>query len=276
MNSRLKTVILCLIPPLLIGGCLSMGSQINSDTLPFGADSYSLSEHSAISNTGCRFDYRIYQPTRAGTATSIIIGHGFLRDQDNMAGLSRALAKRGVPVITLDFCNMQVWNGNHETNAQDMRDLAVRLGRGDNIIYAGFSAGALAAILAADDNTRAILALDLVDQNELALQAIKQRSVPLIGLSGPASGCNANNQSNPVFSARNDEQLEQLSIIPGASHCEFESPTNWLCDLLCGDDDTQHSDNMQRMNIIDKSIEAVTPFLSPPVEAQPTQLSRRF
>jgi len=100
--------------------------------------------------------------------------------------------------------------------------------------------------------------------------------VPLIGLSGPASGCNANNQSNPVFSARNDEQLEQLSIIPGASHCEFESPTNWLCDLLCGDDDTQHSDNMQRMNIIDKSIEAVTPFLSPPVEAQPTQLSRRF
>ena len=276
MNSRLKALILCLIPPLLMGGCLSMGSQIDSDSLQPEADSYTLSEHSAISKTGCSFDYRTYQPTRAKSATSIIIGHGFLRDQNNMAGLSRALAKRGIPVITLDFCNMQAWNGNHETNAQDMRNLAVQLGRGDNIIYAGFSAGALAAILAADDNTRAILALDLVDQNELALQAIKQRSVPLIGVSGPASECNANNQSNLVFSARNDERLEQLSIVPGASHCEFESPTNWLCDLLCGDDDTQHSDNMQRMNIIDKSIEAVTPFLSPPVVAQPTQLSKRF
>ena len=94
----------------------------------------------------------------------------FLRDQDNLVGLSRALANHGIQVVTLDFCNMRLWNGNHESNGLDMRALAQKLRMSDNIIYGGFSAGALAAVLAADDDTRAILALDLVDQNDLGLK----------------------------------------------------------------------------------------------------------
>ncbi len=253
----------------MAAGCLSMGTDIISAPPRAKLDNYTLHELSASSLAGCEFDYRVYQPTRATTTTSIIIGHGFLRNQDNMVGLSRALANRGIPAITLNFCNMRPWNGHHERNARDMRHLATLLGRAHDIIYAGFSAGALAAVLAADNNTRAIMALDLVDQNNLGLDAIKKLSVPLLGLSGPPSACNANNQSNAVFSSRNERRSGSPGIVPGASHCEFESPSNWLCAVACGDDDGKQTDMMQRSNIIEKSIDALLPFLSPPVTTQP-------
>ena len=265
MNRRFGSVIACLLPLLLAGGCLSLGAG-NTGALPRAEhDNYTLQESAARSPAGCQFDYRIYQPAQTTTSTTIVIGHGFLRDQDNMIGLSRALANRGIPAVTLDFCNMRPWNGHHQRNAQDMAHLANLLGRSDNIIYAGFSAGALAALLAADDSTRAILALDLVDQDNLGRDAIEQLTAPLIGLAGPPSACNANNQAEDIFSMRNDRQLESLSIVAGASHCEFESPSNWLCEVACGDDDSEQADTMQRSAIIKRSINAVLPFLAPHV-----------
>ena len=251
-----------------------MGAGTNSASPRAELDKYTLQDSTARSLAGCQFDYRIFQPAEATTSTSVIIGHGFLRNQDNMIGLSRALANRGIPAITLDFCNMRPWNGHHQRNALDMRHLAKLLGRSDNIIYAGFSAGALAAVLAADDNTRAILALDLVDQDNLGRNAIEQLPIPLIGLAGPPSACNANNQATDIYLLRTDTQLENLKIVSGASHCEFESPSNWLCETACGDDDSEQTDMMQRSNIIEQSIEAVLPFLAPPVtKEQPPAVS---
>ena len=249
------------LPPLaLLSACISLGGQ--SVAVPRAdIDSYVLIEESQRSVTGCTFDYRLYQPVNPQTQTSIMLGHGFLRDQDNLVGLSRALANHGIPVITLNFCNMRLWNGNHESNGLDMRALAQKLGLSDDIIYGGFSAGALAAVLAADVDTRAILALDLVDQNDLGLNAIGALRTPLIGISGPASSCNANGNGAALFTSRAQQSLSDLITIDGASHCEFESPSNWLCEIACGDEDNKQDDERERADIIETTIDSLSPYL---------------
>ena len=260
MTLWLKKLLVYLPSVTLLAGCLSLGGL--SVAVPRSdLDSYALIEESQRSVTGCTFDYRLYQPANPQTQTSIMLGHGFLRDQDNLVGLSRALANHGIPVVTLDFCNMRLWNGNHESNGLDMRALAQKLGLSDNIIYGGFSAGALAAVLAADDDTRAILALDLVDQNDLGLNAIRALPTPLIGVSGPASSCNANGNGAALFTSRAQRSLSDLITIDGASHCEFESPSNWLCEIACGDEDSERDDERERADIIEKTIDSLSPYL---------------
>ena len=33
------------------------------------------------------------------------------------------------------------------------------------------------------------------------------------------------------------QNLSLWASLPGASHCDFESPTDWMCRLACGDAD---------------------------------------
>lgn len=226
------------------------------------SDSYQLLEQSTTSASGCKYQYRIYQPTLPSTSTSVILGHGFLRDQDNMIGLSRAMANRGIRVVTLDFCNMRPWNGHHRRNAQDMRDLSRKLNLADDIVYAGFSAGALAAVLAADNDTRAIVALDLVDQAKLGQQAISKLKTPLIGLSGPPSSCNAYSSGKALFSERTNAAFSHLDKVAEATHCDFESPTNWLCEVACGNQDDVTTAQSRRKSIIEKTVNSLLPYLS--------------
>ena len=263
MTQLLKKLLVCVAPLTLLGGCLSLGDQ--SVAVPRDdIDSYALIEQSQRSATGCTFDYRLYQPANPRTQTSIMLGHGFLRDQNNLVGLSRALANQGIPVVTLNFCNMRLWNGNHESNGMDMRALAKKLGRSDDIIFGGFSAGALAAVLAANEDTRAIIALDLVDQNDLGLDAIRALEIPLIGLSGPASSCNANGNGAALFTSRAQQSLSNLTTLAGASHCEFESPSDWLCEIACGDEDNEQDDERERADIIQQTIDSLSPYLHNP------------
>jgi dienelactone hydrolase len=152
---------------------------------------------------------------------------------------------------------MRLWNGHHERNALDMRSLANELGVQDDIIYAGFSAGALAAVLAADNDTRAILALDPVDQEAMAVQAIRNLSTPLIGFSGPPSSCNANGNAEPLFTARSEQYLSRNTVLPAASHCSFESPSDWLCELVCEGGESLEDAHAQRETVIRQTVEAV-------------------
>lgn len=179
-----------------------------------------------------------------------------------MSGLSRALADQGIQVVTLDFCNMRLWNGHHQRNAYDMRSLATQLDIADDVVYAGFSAGALAAVMAADNGTRAILALDMVDQDDQGLEAIKSLSTPLIGLSGPSSSCNANNNAKAVFDTRKNDPQSRLVQLEGVSHCDFETPSDWLCELVCsGAKRVRAQVESDRKSIIIDSIEALLPYL---------------
>ncbi|MFK7858984.1 MAG: alpha/beta hydrolase [Granulosicoccus sp.] len=264
MHRIISRILICLPPVLLIGGCLSMGGGLSVASPRANSDSYQLLEQTTRSVSGCQYRYRVYQPDTPSTSTSVVLGHGFLRDQDNMIGLSRAMANRGIPVVTLDFCNMRPWNGHHQRNARDMRDLARALKIADDIVYGGFSAGALAAVLASDENTRAILALDMVDQADQGQKAIQKLPIPLLGLAGPPSSCNANSNGDALFTARDEGSFSQLDRIPGASHCDFESPSNWLCEVACGNKDNFGSEKSRRTTIINQSVESLLPHLGTP------------
>lgn len=204
-------------------------------------------EAELASATGCTIDYRIYSPPEvaSGTlqSTLVILGHGFLRSQQRMAELAEVIAAAGIPVATLDFCNMRFWDGRHQQNGLDMVALSQHLragdgeaARGQRVIYAGFSAGALAALVAArnDPNALGAVTLDLVDAQGIGEHAARGLDKPLIGLAGERSNCNANDNARAVFAAA---QQARMTRIPGSGHCDFEAPTDALCELVCADPD---------------------------------------
>jgi pimeloyl-ACP methyl ester carboxylesterase len=160
-----------------------------------------------------------------------LLGHGFLRDQRRMQGLAIDLAALGLPTATLDFCNMRPWRAGVQENAQDFVRLAGQLAA-EEVVYAGFSAGGLAALLAAhqDPSSQAVFALDLVDYAGVGRQAAAELQVPLAGLVGEASSCNRFNEALAVYAAASNGVYRQVA---GASHCDFESPSDWVCSFVC-------------------------------------------
>jgi hypothetical protein len=125
---------------------------------------------------------------------------------------------------TVDFCNARPWDGGHAQNGRDMVALAKSLGKRP-VVYGGFSAGALAALVGArqDPSSLGVVALDLVDDGGLGL--------PMFGLMGEPSACNAQGNGTSVYSAA---RFGNAEVIQGAGHCDFESPTSWFCELVCG------------------------------------------
>ena len=100
------------------------------------------------------------------------------------------------------------------------------------VVYAGFSAGALSALVAARNDPRAlgVVTLDLVDAQRLGVLMASGLERPLIGLIGEPSACNAHNNGLLALNAGRRGRVERF---PGADHCDFESPSDWLCHWLC-------------------------------------------
>jgi len=211
---------------------------------------------SVFSDTGCELDYRLYLPPRKAADGIVILAHGFMRAKEHMDGLARALAEAGIATATVDFCNARLWNGRHAQNGRDMVALARSLGKRP-VVYAGFSAGALAALFAAreDASARGVLALDLVDEGRQGLRTARLLDKPLLGLRGEPSACNAQGNGTSIFS---EGRLGEAELVEGAGHCDFESPTSWFCELVCGR--TAESTSLRR-EIIARAVSAVTELL---------------
>lgn len=207
------------------------------------------------SASGCLFDYSLYREAGGTKPVNVVLAHGFLRDRERMDGLARALSSAGLSTVVIDLCNMRPWDGAHRENAADMRLVAERLGV-PRPLYAGFSAGGLAALLAAeaDLDSVGVLALDLVDQSQLGARAAATLGRPIVGLFGDASRCNADNNG---LVAMVMAERAQVIRIPGATHCDFESPTDGLCRLVCEPGDrAARSAEQIRSQIIDEAVQA--------------------
>jgi dienelactone hydrolase len=206
--------------------------------------------------SGCRLGYRIHRPGGAASDTAVILGHGFLGSKEGMDGLATALAQAGATAVTLDFCNSRLWDGRHVRNGLDMVGLAGGLGA-RRVIYGGFSAGALAALVAGqqDPNALGVVALDPVDHDGLGVRMAKRLARPLIGIIGEPSACNANGNASAMLAA---SRRGQVVRVPGASHCDFEDPGDGLCEVVCG----RASGNIAvRRAIIDAAVAAVLQLL---------------
>jgi pimeloyl-ACP methyl ester carboxylesterase len=170
-----------------------------------------------------------------------------------MSGLAAGLAQSGIPTLTLSFCNSRFWDGRHSMNALDMRRVADFAGA-RRLVYAGFSAGGLSALVAArnDPRTVGVLTLDLVDEGGLGEEAARGLTVPMVALVGEPAPCNAQNRGLAVSAASPEAQVIPIT---GARHCDFESPTDWVCETLCARPD-QGSEARRRL-VIETSVIAV-------------------
>lgn len=171
-----------------------------------------------------------------GSHSAVILAHGFTRSRATMAGHAVSLARDGYWVIVPDLPFLL----DSRDNAVALRDLMNQLRAGaagvtlDRYVLVGFSAGGLSALLAADaPGVAGYVGLDPFDRpNGVGLDAARKLQVPAFLLRGPSAGCNAYSIAEPWVRALprllEDRQLDQ------ASHCDFEAPTDRLCEFVCG------------------------------------------
>jgi pimeloyl-ACP methyl ester carboxylesterase len=230
----------CATSPVLVPPSQAPG-ELPTSLAPYleaGPDGVSVSAQTLESDFGCTVAYEVYQPTRSadsGLATvTVVLGHGFMSDLASMRGWAEQWASHGVQTAVVSFCNSSWVSGRHDRNAADMIAVADLLldSRGPRgaVIYAGFSAGGLSALLAMDSDPRAVayLGLDPVDSGGLAMGA-RNIEAPSLFLFGEPSSCNA---------ANNMEQfLPRTAVafrIPYATHCDFQNPYDMDCERFCG------------------------------------------
>ncbi len=193
---------------------------------------------------GTSIEIDVYKPIGLLKGAAILT-HGFTRSRTTMGEHAQALAARGVLAITPDMpCTF-----DFRCNAAAIAGLVNLLsntdtfgGSSQRIMLVGFSAGGLSSLLAADTpGVVGFVGLDPFDRvlsNETeraGITASRRLTTEALILRAPASSCNAKAVAAPWGSEM--KALWRDELIAGASHCDFEAPSDWKCRLACGDTD---------------------------------------
>ncbi len=193
---------------------------------------------------GHRVTLDVY-PAAGARRGAAILSHGFTRSRRTMQGHAQALADAGVLALTPDLpCTF-----DFRCNARALAALVGSLRAGgpfgepvERVVLVGFSAGGLSSLLAADTpGVVGFVGLDPFDRTlsgeteRLGLTAAGRLGTEALLLRAPPSRCNANAVAAPWGAAL--PALWRDELIAEASHCDFESPTDWMCRLACGDED---------------------------------------
>lgn len=192
---------------------------------------------------GQRVTLDVY-PAAGPVRGAVIFSHGFTRSRRTLSGHAQALAEVGVLALTPDLpCTF-----DFRCNARALAALVGLLRAGgtfgapvDRVVLVGFSAGGLSSLLAADTpGVVGYVGLDPFDRaaagegEALGLAAASRLRTEVLLLRAPPSRCNAESAAAPWGAAL--PALWRDDVIAGASHCDFESPTDWMCRLACGDE----------------------------------------
>ncbi len=197
-----------------------------------GSATWSVATSELRSVVGCTVTYEVFEPADP-SAVTVLWTHGFLRNGASMRGWGELAASHGLRSVVVSTCASNPFNGRHNRNAADLRAVATAVvGADAPVVYAGFSAGGLASLLAAAEDPRAagMLGLDAVDSGDLAEGALGL-AVPALFLAGDPSSCNAQGNLLPVAARLSDARV---LAVPYATHGDFELPYDPLVDRLCG------------------------------------------
>jgi pimeloyl-ACP methyl ester carboxylesterase len=178
---------------------------------------------------------------------AVILAHGFTRSRATMAGHAAAVARSGLWAVAPDLPYLV----DSRDNARALRDLIAALRGGvagaqlDRFVLVGFSAGGLAAILAADSpGVVGYVGLDPFDRpGGVGLEAARRLQIPAYLLRGPSAACNAYAIAAPWVEAL--PQLVEDRQLQDASHCDFEDPTDRICEFVCGRADPARQTEVQ-------------------------------
>jgi pimeloyl-ACP methyl ester carboxylesterase len=193
---------------------------------------FSVQEDGGTRTSGlCVTPYTTYVPVGGATDAAVVLSHGFSRTEAQMVDLATRIASWGVPVVTTTLCHSTPLDNDPDQDAADLVALADQVGAARRL-YVGHSAGGLRSVLAAalDPDAIGVLGLDLVDLDAMAADAAPGLAMPVDGLLGEPYSCNEDGNGLAVYAAAADS--EALRVVD-ADHCDFESPTNWLCTTFC-------------------------------------------
>lgn len=199
----------------------------------------------------------VYIPTISPIGAAILV-HGFTRSRTTMSQHAQALAQQGLIALTPDMpCTF-----DFRCNARSIAGLVNKLRNTEKfgesvgrVMLVGFSAGGLSSLMAAETiGVVGFVGLDPFDRpashkNELlGVATAKSIDVESLLIRAPASQCNAHS----IASAWHTElkNLWRDELISGASHCDFEAPTDWICRMLCGQTDPSRQ-RMIRQGLLD-------------------------
>jgi len=168
-----------------------------------------------------------------------IVAHGFTRSRARHQDLGRSLAAAGVIVVIPDLPYIL----DHWGNGKAIVELAHKLEAGalglppterSHLVLVGTSAGGLATVLAAAKlpGLGGWVGLDPVDRTGSGIRAASQLTSPAIVLLAEPSSCNLYGSGGSIAQAA--PTLLRSTFLHGASHCDFEGPTNKLCRVVCG------------------------------------------
>lgn len=201
----------------------------------------------------------VYVSADAPVRGLAIVAHGFTRSRDRQAVLARRLAAEGLVVAVPD---LPFWV-KHRENGDAIVDLVRIMERERGldvlpVVLTGTSAGGLATLLATDRVPRLALwlGLDPVDREGIAEATARALKAPAIVLRAPSSPCNAFGSARKIAAWLPNRIAYEF--MEGASHCDFENPTNWRCESLCG-----QSDPAIQERIIEVAVKAVRAALVP-------------
>ena len=193
---------------------------------------------------GQTIEVDVYKPIGPQKGAAILT-HGFTRSRTTMGEHAQALAARGVLAITPDMpCTFDFrCNASAITEMVSLLRNTTTFGStNQRVMLVGFSAGGLSSLLAADTpGVVGFVGLDPFDRvlsNETeraGITASRKLTTEALLLRAPASRCNANAVAAPWGTEL--KVLWRDELIAGASHCDFEAPSDWKCRLACGDTD---------------------------------------
>lgn len=181
----------------------------------------------------------VYRPVGPQDRGVVIVAHGWTRSRARHSDLGRALAEAGVTAVIPDLPNvMNLWG-----NGDAVVDLVEKLEAGalglppidrSRIVLIGTSAGGLATVLASArlPGLAGWIGLDPVDRTGTGSAAAARVDSPAVVLLADPSGCNLFGSGRAI--AGSLPKLLRTNVVEGASHCDFEAPTNNFCRVMCG------------------------------------------
>jgi len=181
----------------------------------------------------------VYLPSEASPQGAAILAHGFGGTRRGHRDLAQALAAAGFIAIVPDLPGFL----DPSRNAEAIVTLAHQLETGNagiaavprnRLVLIGTSMGGLAAVIAAAElsGLAGWIGLDPVDQARSGARAAARISAPGVVLLAKPSICNLD--GNGASIARAASGLLRSAVVDGASHCDFEGPTNSVCRAACG------------------------------------------
>jgi len=188
---------------------------------------------------GSRTPVDVYEPSIGPSAGLAVVAHGFTRSRERHRDLGRALAEAGITAVIPDL----PYSVDHWGNGDAIVELAAKLEAGalglapmerSRLLLIGTSAGGLATLLAAArlPGLAGWIGLDPVDRTGSGVKAAAQLTAPAVVLLAERSSCNLYGSGRAI--GRAIPGLLRSTLLEGASHCDFEAPSNNLCRFLCG------------------------------------------